>query len=244
MALCALLALALIGIHTFFSHNALWLSRAESILGILFTLSITAIALLLLNASGYQGSYIAASTLNPHALNPALPRILIRNQAVLDGLFVLLLLIYVLALVRQRWNHQFAHTERALLILSGFSCLLVLAGENTVLSLVATNMQQLGVYIQSTFGAEGGAALGILIAALISLLWLFRGRNRANRILLAVLPAVAIVCLCIYYLSASSFFLLCSLPLLTAETLIAARMERTQREHQELEAENGSEVIV
>lgn len=246
IALCAILAVALICIHTFFSSSNIWLSRAGSIIGILFTLSIALGALLLLNAPGYQDGYITASTLNPHTLNPSLPRILIRNQYILDGLFVILLLLYVLALVRQRWNRSFAHTERTLLILSGFVCLLVLASTegNGALALVVANVQHLGAYSQTTFRAESVAATGILIAALISLLWLFRGRNRADRIVLPVLSSAAILCVCIYYFSASSFLLLCSLPLLTAETLIATKIERVQAEPQMLETEDNSEIVV
>jgi hypothetical protein len=245
IALCAILAAALICIHTFFSSSNIWLSRAGSLIGILFTLSIAMGALLLLNAPGYQGGYITAGTLNPHALNPGLPRILVRNQYILDGLFVILLLLYVLALVRQRWNRNFAHTERALLILSGFACLLVLADAkgNGALTLVVANVQRLGVYSQTTFRAESVAAAGILIAALISLLWLFRGRNRADRIVLAVLSVGAILCVCIYYFSASSFLLLCSLLLLTAETLITTKIERVQERPLELEAEDSSEIV-
>ncbi|MBA2678799.1 MAG: hypothetical protein H0U76_10455, partial [Ktedonobacteraceae bacterium] len=245
LAICALLALALLCVHTFFSYSNIWLSRTESIIGILFTISIAVGALLLLNTPGYQGSYVIASTLNPHALNPVLPRILIRNQYILDGLFVLLLLLYVLALVRQRWNRRFMHIERTLLILSGFACLLVLAGtgENSALPLVVANMQRLAAYGQTTFRVETIAATGILIVALISLLWLFRSRNRADRIVLAVLSGLAILCICIYYFRASSFFLLCSLPLLTAETLIAAKIERVQAGTQELKAENGNEIV-
>ena len=243
LALCTILALALLCIHTFFSSNNIWLSRTESIVSVLLTVSITLGTLLLLNVPGYQGGYITASTLNPHSLNASLPRILLRNQYVLDGLFVILLLIYVLALVRQRWNRRFAHTERALLLLSGFSCLLVLAGENGALSRVVANVQQLGAY-KTAFRAESIAATGILIAALISLLWLFRGRNRTDRIILAVLSGVAILCVCIYYFSTSSFFLLCSLLLLTAETLIATKVERVQARLQELQTEDGSEVVM
>lgn len=245
IAICAILALALVCIHTFFSHSTPWLSRLESVVGILLTLSITLGSLFLLNTTGGQGSYTTATTLNPHAWNPALPPILLPNKYLLDGLFVILLVVYIIALVRRGWGRRFAHTERALLLLSGITCLLVLADteRGAVLPLVTANMQRLGAYSRATFSAESIAATGILIAALISLLWFLHGRTRTERIVLAVLPGAAALCVLIYDFSRSPLFLLCALLLLTAVTLIATRIERAQPEPQRVEIEDGDEII-
>ena len=229
----AIIALVLICAYAFFSHSNPWLGRIENIIGILVVLSITLGALLLINSAN-GGSFIAATTLNPHSWSPILPKILIRNQYVLDGLFVVLLLIYAFVLIKQRWNRTFAHTERALMILSGFSCLLVLAGsgKRAILPHVTANILQLGAYSQTIFTPQNIVADAILIAALISLLWLYRGRNRADHIVLAVLFGAAVLCTLVYYVSALSLPLLIALVLLTAGTLIAGRIERVQTESQ------------
>ena len=242
IAICAIIALALICIHTFFS--SVWLSHVESIVGILLTLSITVGALLLLNTTDGRGSYITATTLNPHTLNPSLPQLLIRNQYILDGLFVVLLLIYILALIKQRLGRSFAHTERALLLLSGLTCLLALAGtgRGAALPLVTANLQRLGAYSQTAFNAENIATIGILIAALLSLLWLFRVRS--GGVMLAILFGAAALCVLVYYFALSPFLLLCSLLLLTAGTLIATRIERIQERPQEAKIENNHEITV
>ena len=233
IGIVAIIALVLIGAYTFFSHSNLWLGRIENIVGVLVVLSITAGALLLLNSAN-GGTYIAATTLNPHSWSPVLPQVLLRNQYALDALFVVLLLVYAFALVKQHWNRTFAHTERALMILSGFSCLLALAGSGKVaiLPLVTANLQRLGAYGQVVFTPQNVAAGCILIAALISLLWLYRARNTADRIVLATLFGAAALCTLIYYVSALSLPLLVALILLTAGTLIAGRIERVQTKAQ------------
>jgi hypothetical protein len=216
--------------YLFFHSRFPWLQRAMNIVHILLVLSITIGGLLLLNSVAPNSTYLAAETLNPHRWNAGLPALPIRNQYVLDVLFALMLLLYIIGLVRQRWDRSFAHTERMLVFLSGGVCWLVLAGggRQEILPLVATNLQQIGNSAQSAFTAESVAALCILLAALTSLLWLLRTSSMIERILLATLFVIAALCALLAYLISSPLLLLIALPLLLAGTLIATRIAYMQ----------------
>jgi hypothetical protein len=216
--------------YLFFHSRFLWLQRVMNIVHILLVLSITAGGLLMLNSVGTSSTYLAAEMLNPHRWNAGLPALPIRNQYVLDVLFALMLLLYLIGLVRQRWNRSFAHTERMLVFLSGGVCWLVLAGggRQALLPRVATNLQQVGNSAQSAFTAESVAALCILLAALTSLLWLLRTSSMIERILLATLFVIAALCALLAYLTSSQLLLLIALPLLLAGTLIATRIAYMQ----------------
>jgi hypothetical protein len=216
--------------YLFFHTRFPWLQRVMNIVHILLVLSITAGGLLMLNSVGQNSTYLAAETLNPHRWNAGLPAFPIRNQYVLDVLFALTLLFYIIGLVRQRWDRSFAHAERILVFLSGGVCWLVLTGggRQALLPLVATNLQQIGNSAQSVFTAESVAALCILLAALASLLWLLRTSNMIERILLATLFVIAALCALLAYLTSSPLLLLIALPLLLAGTLITARIAYMQ----------------
>jgi hypothetical protein len=218
------------GLSLFFKSRFPWIERVENVLHFLLILGITIGALLLLNGVGSQSTYLAAATLNPQRLSSSLPSVSVRNQYVLDGLFALMLLIYIIALARQRWDRSFAHTERMLVLLSGVVCLLLLAstGPRAVLPLVSSNVQQIGATIQPAFTAESIVALSILIASLISLLWLIRGESLIERILLSVLFGVAALCTLVDYFFVSPLLLLIALLLLMPGTLIATRVEYIQ----------------
>src|SRR5260370_42025566 len=99
-----------------------------------------------------------------------------------------MLLIYIIALARQRWDRSFAHTERMLVLLSGVTALLLLAstGLRAALPLVASTIQQIGGSIQPAFTAERIVALSILLASLLSLFWLIRSESLIERLLLSV----------------------------------------------------------
>ncbi len=189
-------------------------------------------ALLLLNSIGKQSDYLAAATLNPQALNPSLPILAISNQYVLDGLFALLLLIYASALARQRWNRTFANTERILVLLSGGTCLLILAspGRRPVLPLVSSTVQRIVESSLPVFTAERIVTTSILAAALVSLFWLIRSRNRTDRIVLIAFFGSAALCALVHYFSTTLPILLLALILLMLGTLFAARMELVQQE--------------
>jgi hypothetical protein len=226
-------------------HNP-WSSRIENVAGALLVLGITVGALLLLNAIGNQSSVLAAATLNPQKLGVGLPSLAIRNQYVLDALFVLLLLIYIPALARQHWNRTFAHTERALVLLSGAACWLILANpaRRPVLALVATDVQRLSVYGQRVFTIGFIVTTCVLLAALISLLWLRRSGSRVDRIVLLVLFGCAALSAFVYYFFTLSVLLLIPLLLLTPGTLIATRLEPVPAIPEALprEQENGQTV--
>ncbi len=211
-------------VSIFFRSRFSWL---ENVVHFLLVLSVTIGALLLLNNIGGQSSYLATATLDLQRLSSSLPAFSVRNQYVLDGLFALVLLIYIIALARQRRDRSFAHTERMLMLLSGVACLLILAssGPQAFLPLVSTNVQQIGGGIQPAFTAERIVALSILLAALISLLWLIRSRSMIERILLLVLFGIAALCALVYYFFALPVLLLIALFLLMPGTLVAARIE-------------------
>jgi len=145
---------------------------------------------------------------------------------------LVMLLIYVSALARQRWNRQFAHTERMLVLLSGGACLLILAspGRRPVLPLVSSTMQQIVEHSLPVFTAERIVTTSILIAALISLFWLTRSRNRTDRIVLIALFGGAALCALVHYFFNPPPLLLLALILLMLGTLIAAKMEGVQQE--------------
>jgi hypothetical protein len=216
--------------YLFFQSRFSWLQRAMNIVHILLVLSITVGGLLLLNNVAPNSTYLVAETLNPHRWNAGLPALPIRNQYVIDVLFALMLLLYIIGLIRQRWNRSFAHAERMLIFLSGGVCWLVLAGggRRSLLPVVAANIQQLGSGAQSAFTVESVAALCILFAALISLLWLLRTNNITERILLTSLFALAALCALLSSLIGSPLLLLIALPLLLAGTLSAARIAYIQ----------------
>lgn len=216
--------------YLFFQSRFPWLQRAMNIIHILLVLSITAGGLLMLNSVGPNSTYLAAETLNPHRWSASLTALPIRNQYVLDVLFTLVLLIYIVGLVRQRWNRSFAHTERLLIFLSGGICWLVLVGggPHALLPLVATNVQQIGSSIQSAFTAESVTALCMLLAALTSLFWLLRINSMTERILLSTLFVIAALCALLAYLTGLSLLLLIALPILLAGTLIATRVTYMQ----------------
>jgi hypothetical protein len=222
-----ILAIVFSGVSLFFKSRFGWLERAENVMHFLLILSITIGALLLLNSVGSQSSYLVADTLNPQRLSSSLPAVSVRNQYVLDGLFVLMLLIYIIALARQRWDRSFAHTERMLVLLSGITALLLLAstGLRAVLPLVSSTIQQIGRSIQPTFTAERIVALSILLASLLSLFWLIRSESLIERLLLSALFGIAALCALIYYFLASPLLLLIALLLLMSGTLIATRVE-------------------
>ena len=223
------LTLVLVSANRLLRHKYLWLGRIESLVETIMVLAITIGALLLLNSIGNQSNYLAAATLNLQALNANLP--VLSNQYVLDGLFALMLLIYVSALARQRWNRLFAHTERILVLLSGGVCLLILAssGNRPILPLVSSTMQQIIGRILPVFTVERLLTTSILAAALVSLFWLTRGRNMADRIVLIALFGSAAISALVHYFSTPPPQLLLSLMLLMLGTLIAARMERVQQ---------------
>lgn len=214
----------------FFRYRFTWLERTANVFHFLLVLSITIGALLLLNTVGSQSAYLVADTLNPHRWSTSLPTLPVRNQYVLDGLFALVLLSYIVALAGQRLDRSFAHTERLLIFLSGGVCWLILAssGRQAVLPLVSANTQQIGAILQPAFTTERIVALCILLASLISLLWLVRSRNRFERFLLLTVFGVAALCACIDYFFALPVLLLISLVLLMAGTLISARIEYVQ----------------
>jgi hypothetical protein len=230
IGIAALLAIVLICIHLLFRRRYPWLSRVESLVGSLLVLGITIGTLLLLNAIGNQSSYLAMVTLNPQLLNANLPGLSISNQYVLDGLIALLLLLYASALARQGWKRQFAHTERVLILLSGYSCWLILAstGRRPVLPLVVATIQQIGVRSLPVFTVERMVTTSVLLAALVSLLWLTRSRNRTDRIVLLALFGIAVLCALVHYFFPVPVLLLVPLLLLTPGTLIAARIEHIE----------------
>jgi multisubunit Na+/H+ antiporter MnhF subunit len=184
----------------------------------------------MLNNVGPNSTYLATEMLNPHRWNAGLPALPIRNQYVLDVLFALMLLSYIIGLVRQRWDRSFAHAERTLVFLSGSVCWLILAGggRSALLPLVATNLQHIGESAQSAFTAEGVAALCILLSTLVSLLWLLRTSNMVERIVLSSIFVIAALCALLSYLTGSPLLLLIALPLLLAGTLIATRSAYVQ----------------
>ena len=232
IGISVVLTLGLICANRLLRRHHLWLRRIESLVETIMVLSVTIGALLLLNAIGKQSDYLAAATLNTRVLNANLPALSISNQYVLDGLFVVMLLIYVSALARQRWNRQFAHTERMLVLLSGGACLLILAspGRRPVLPLVSSTMQQIVEHSLPVFTAERIVTTSILIAALISLFWLTRSRNRTDRIVLIALFGGAALCALVHYFFNPPPLLLLALILLMLGTLIAAKMEGVQQE--------------
>ncbi len=163
------LAIVFSTLSLFFKSRFPWIERIENVVHFLLILGLAIGALLLLNSVGSQSSYLAAATVNPQRLSSSLPSVSIRNQYILDGLFALMLLIYIIALARQRWDRSFANTERMLVLLSGVTCLLILAstGPQAILPQVSSSMLQLWAAIQPAFTAEGIVALSILIASLI-----------------------------------------------------------------------------
>ncbi len=189
-------------------------------------------ALLLLNSIGNQNQYLASATLTTRVLGANLPNLSLRNQYVLDGLFVCLLLIYGSILARERWNRTFAHTERILVLLSGCVFFLILAspGKNQVLPLILSTIRQLSAYSLLIFPAEHIIAMSILIAALVSVSWFTRSKNIVDRIVLIVLFSAAALCALAYYFSNFPFLLIAALMLLTIGTLVAVRTERVQQE--------------
>jgi hypothetical protein len=234
-------------VSAFLQRRFPWMEPVENVVHFLLVLSITIGALFLLNSAGSQSSYLATATLDLQRLSSSLPAFSVRNQYILDGLFALALLFYIIALARQRWDRSFAHNERVLVLLSGIVCLLILAsaGPQTVLSLVSSSVQQIGVAIQPAFTAEGIVALCILLASLISLLWLMRSGNMLERILLLVLFGIAALCALVYYFVVSPVFLIIALFLLMPGTLIAAREEYVQTlpEPQPTVPENGETTV-
>ncbi len=231
IGISVVLALGLICANRFWRRHHLWLRRIESLVETLMVLGVTIGALLLLNSIGKQSDYLAAATLNPQVLNANLPALSISNQYVLDGLFVLLLLVYASALARQRWNRTFANTERMLVLLSGGTCLLILAspGRRPLLPLVSFTMQQIVEHSLPVFTAERIVTTSILSAALVSLFWLTRSRNRTDRIVLIALFGSAALCALVHYFTTLPILLL-ALILLMLGTLIAAKMELVQQE--------------
>jgi hypothetical protein len=217
------LALAL----AFGRYSNPWLRRAESIAGALLVLAITIGAVLLLNAIGNQSSVLAAETLNPGKLGASFPSLAVSNQYVLDALFILLLLIYIPALARQHRNRAFAHAERALVLLSGAVAFLVLSNplKRPLLSLVSANVQRLGASGQQVLTAGFVVTTCILLAALISLLWLRRSENRIDLIMLLVLFGCAALSAFVYYFFALPVLLIIPLLLLNPGTVIATRLK-------------------
>lgn len=220
-----------------------WLHRIESIAGSLLVLGITIGALLLVNAIGNQSSVLAADTLNPQKLNVGLPSLAVSNLYVLDVLFALLLLIYIPALARQHWKRTFAHTERALVLLSGGVVLLILNNpvKQPVLPLVSANVAQISAYTQAMLTVGFIVTTCVLLAALISLLWLRRSESRIERITLLVIFGCAALSALVYYFFTLSILLLIPLLLLTPGTLIATRLElvHTVPEERPAALENG-----
>jgi hypothetical protein len=204
-----------------------WLSRVESIAGTLLVLGITIGTLLLLNVIGNQSSVLAAATLNPQKLGIGLPGLAVSNLYVLDALFVVLLLIYIPALARQHWNRTFAHSERALVLLSGAVVLLVLGNptKQPILPLVSANVQRMSAYGQQVLTAGFIVTTCVLLAALISLLWFRRSGSRIELITLLALFGCAALSAFVYYFFTVSILLLVPLLLLNVGTLIATRLE-------------------
>jgi len=235
-----ILGIGLLCVRILFRRRYLWLRHVESLVGSILVLGVTIGALLLLNSIGKQSNYLASTTLNIQALSGNLPALSVSNQYVLDGLFVLMLLLYASMLATQRWNRTFGHTERVLVLLSGCVCLLILAstGERPVLPLVSATMQQILEHNLPVFTAERIVTTSILIAALISLFWLIRSRNRIDRIVLLALFGGAAICALVHYFFASSVLLLVALIFLMLGTLITAKVEHMQQElvvHQEVQ---------
>jgi len=230
MGICAVLTVGLLGAHELFLRRSRWSGRIESLAGSLLVLSTTIGVLILINAVAKQSDYLTAAVLNTQVLNGALPAFSISNQYVLDGLFVLMLLLYIPRLATQHWNRTFAHIERVLLILSGGACLLILVstGRRAVLPLVASYLQQIVTHNPLAFTTGRIVTTCILVAALVSLSWLPRSRNRTDRTLTGTIFGVAA-----FFALIDDFFLLpvllfISLILLLVGTLIAARIEHVQ----------------
>ncbi len=232
MGIFVVLTLGLVWANRLLRRKYLWLRRIESVVEAIMVLAVTIGALLLLNSIGNQSNYLASATLNLQALSASLPALSISNQYVLDGLFALMLLIYASALARQHWNRLFAHTERILVLLSGGVCLLILAGsgKRPILPLVSSTMQQIIGRILPVFTVERLVTTSILAAVLVSLFWLTRSRNIADRIVLIALFGSAALSALVHYFSTPPPQLLLALMLLMLGTLIAARMERVQQE--------------
>ncbi|HZR43857.1 MAG TPA: hypothetical protein VFB12_27330 [Ktedonobacteraceae bacterium] len=230
IAITFILVAGLICARRLLRGRHLWLEYVQNVVSILLVLAVTIGALLLLNSIGSQSNYLAATTLNPHALNASLPSLSLRNQYILDGLFALMLLLYLIALLAQRRNRAFAHIERILMLLSGAVCLLILAspGRQAILPLVTSNLQQIAAHILPWFTAEHIATTAILLASLISLLWFNRISRPTYRIILLALFGLAALCALIYYILASPILLLIPLLLLLAGTLIASRLVLAQ----------------
>src|SRR6266496_1876528 len=230
MGICAVLTVGLLGAHELFLRRSRWSGRIESLARSLLVLSTTIGVLILINAVAKQSDYLTAAVLNTQVLNGALPAFSISNQYVLDGLFVLMLLLYIPRLATQHWNRTFAHIERVLLILSGGACLLILVstGRRAVLPLVASYQQQIVTHNPLAFTTGRIVTTCILVAALVSLSWLPRSRNRTDRTLTGTIFGVAA-----FFALIDDFFLLpvllfISLILLLVGTLIAARIEHVQ----------------
>jgi hypothetical protein len=232
VVIAIVLALVLAGANTLFQRRYLWLRRVENLVETLMVLAITLGALLLLNSIGNQNQYLASSMLTTRILGANLPNLSLRNQYVLDGLFVCLLLIYGSILARERWNRSFSHTERFLVLLSGCVFFLILAspGKNSVLPLILSTIRQLSGHSLLIFPAGHIIAISILIAALISVSWFTRSKNIVDRIVLIVLFSAAALCAVAYYFSDFPFQLIVGLMLLTIGALVAARIERVQQE--------------
>jgi hypothetical protein len=230
MGICTVLTVGFLCAHELFLRRSRWSGRIEHLAGSLLVLSITIGVLILINAVANQSDYLTAAVLNTQALNIGLPAFSISNQYVLDGLFVLMLLLFIPRLATQHWNRTFAHTERALLILSGGACLLILisTGRRAVLPSAASSLQQIVTHNLQAFTAGRIVTTCILTAALISLCWLPRSRNRTERALTGTIFGVAA-----FFALIDDFFLLpvlllIALILLVVGTLIVARIEHEQ----------------
>ena len=81
----------------------------------------------------------------------------------------------------------------------------------------------------------------VLIAALISLFWLTRSRNRTDRLVLTALLGGAALCALVHFILTSPPLLLLALFLLMLGTLIAAWVERMR---QESEAHTGTDINI
>jgi len=102
-------------------------------------------------------------------------------------------------------------------------------------------MQKIVEHSLPVFTAERIVTTSILAAALVSLFWLTRSRNRTDRIVLIALFGVAALLALVHCFSTPPLLLLLALTLLMLGTLIAARMEQVQ---QESRAHTGAEANI
>lgn len=221
-----LFAVGFISAHALFfsSQDRPWMRTMLIVLDGITTLCLAGVTLLLLSFFGTRGGWLASSFNAQQTLagimSPA-PQFAISYSVIA---FYLLAGFALIALLRLR--RPFGWWERVLVLLCSVITILILTDAPDVqqIPLLSADMQQMAGTLPG-LTISRVVAVCILLAALLSLLWLLRGKTIPDRFVLGIIFTIAAICAGIPVFAPHQTLLLLALLAMIQGTLIARRIE-------------------